>query len=445
MCNNPVDYDYNKVDLIQRLKINCQNDDNFYNAIVQGLEDNLSDKQLLTLTNNIKASIGSHFREQQIEEILSKASTAFKYNRDKIKDINQFLSELQAQLDPLQADISIKDPAIISEIDIGNDESMLKVFSEIKNSTNGNGIYKLGWGAVNKMTQGGLRQSEFILINALQHKYKTGFTLSLFKQIAMLNKPLNKDPNKKPLLLRISFEDELTSNLQFLYQSIKYDETREYVDIDNVSIEEMSGFVKDRLQVNGFQVKMMRVDPTLWSYRSICNKVLEMEAQGYVVEILFLDYLNKVPTTGCVNTGATGTDIRDQFRRIRNFASPRKTTVITPHQLSTEAKQLLRTGIPEDQFVKVINEKGYYSGCKQLDQEIDLELYIHLFKHNKETYLSIQRGKHRLPTIIHDEDDKYCIYKFPKGMPIPNDLLGEDSSISRLSSKLSNASDDLFE
>jgi hypothetical protein len=95
--------------------------------------------------------------------------------------------------------------------------------------------------------------------------------------------------------------------------------------------------------------------------------------------------------------------------------------VVTPHQLSPEAKNLVRGGVPEDQFVKEVAEKGFTSGSRQLDQEVDLEIYIHLMKHNKETYLTVQRGKHRLPTIVSDEL-KYFILKFPKGMPIPEDL-----------------------
>ena len=41
--------------------------------------------------------------------------------------------------------------------------------------------------------------------------------------------------------------------------------------------------------------------------------------------------------------------------------------------------------------------------------------------------MSLQRGKHRIPTILSD-DMKYALYKFPKnGMPIPHDLDRNDS------------------
>lgn len=106
---------------------------------------------------------------------------------------------------------------------------------------------------------------------------------------------------------------------------------------------------------------------------------------------------------------------------------------------------MIRTGIPESEFVKEIAEKGYYSGTKQLDQEVDLEIYLHLFKSNKETYIAVQRGKHRIPTIIPDES-KYFLLKFPKDMPIPENIDKVDHIPLRKvpSRAISNASEDLF-
>ena len=102
----------------------------------------------------------------------------------------------------------------------------------------------------------------------------------------------------------------------------------------------------------------------------------------------------------------------------------------------------MRNGTPDIQFVKEITEKGYHAGSKQLDQEMDLELYIHKFKHGNKYYLAVQRGKHRLPTIITDEL-KHFFLEFPKGMPIPDSLEGEPV-LRRLTAGASNADSDLF-
>ena len=65
---------------------------------------------------------------------------------------------------------------------------------------------------------------------------------------------------------------------------------------------------------------------------------------------------------------------------------------LTPLRLSTEAKQLTRNGVPNHMFLKEIAEKGYYDGCRTVDQEIDLELYVHLFSHKGKKLLQFQRG-----------------------------------------------------
>ena len=101
--------------------------------------------------------------------------------------------------------------------------------------------------------------------------------------------------------------------------------------------------------------------------------------------------------------------------------------------------------MPESDFVKEINEKGYYAQSRSLDNEVDVELYLHLFKHNRETYISLQRGKHRIPTILPDEM-KYALIKFPKNMPIPENINDPNHEpLRKLPSRaVSNTSDDMF-
>lgn len=322
MCGNPPEHEYDRTELLQRVRVNTNGDEKLYDSISQGIEDDLAEGPLKRAILNSRKSINNHFKEQQINDVLAKAAYKFKFQREKIKDVNQFVMEVLGQLEPLQITTTSKDPAVVSDIDIGDDAAMQSAFGEIKVATNGDGIMKLGWQDMNNMTQGGLRRGEFVMTPALQHKYKTGLTLSMFKQLAVYNVPFMIDSKKKPLLVRISFEDDLNLNLQFLYQSLKYDETREVVDVKYLSVEEMSAYVKQRMQVNGYHVKLLRVDPSQWTYKHICNKLIELEAQGYEIHICMVDYLAMLPTTGCTVSGPMGTDLRDMFRRIRNFCSP---------------------------------------------------------------------------------------------------------------------------
>ena len=107
-----------------------------------------------------------------------------------------------------------------------------------------------------------------------------------------------------------------------------------------------------------------------------------------------------------------GADRRDQLTRLHDFCSMRNIAFISPYQLSSEAKNLLRNGVPNTTFVREISEKGYTADCKQIDQVLDVEVYVHLFQHNGKKVLSVGRGKHRIPTVI-DEEDKYFFMMFP--------------------------------
>lgn len=429
--------------LLITLKTNCMHDENLYMILEKSIldTDSMTEAVMKRSITNLVKDLNNFYIEEQISDILNKASYKFLKERDKIKDINTFITEVVNQLEPLQINNKAVDPAIKSEIDISEPSHIQFIFDEIKKSKGTELVLQTGWQALNRMTQGGFRRGETTLISALQHKYKTGLSLSIFKQLALYNKPYMLDAAKKPMLLRISFEDDLTNNLEFLYLSLKTDEGEKSVNIKNMPTSDIADYVRERLQVNGYHIKMLRVDPSAWTYKHICNKILEFEAQGYEIHSLMLDYLGLVPTTGCIGTGPMGTDLRDMFRRMRNFCSSKKIAFITPHQISTQGKALLRSGVDDFTFVKEINGKGYYAGSAQLDQEVDLELYIHLVNYQKESYLTVQRGKHRLTSII-DEKDQYFILKFPKNSPIPDDINGTDQSLRSVKSQ--DATDELF-
>lgn len=423
MIENPVHYTYDQDVLLSTLKVICDEDEKLYESLHDLISKPLTDGGLKTSVLNLQKSIQNAYKTQSISDILSKADYEFKFKRDTI-NVNEFLSGLQGQLEALQLSSTSKDPAIMGRVSFSDRTSVVQAFTEAEDMVNGDGILKLGYKCLNIMYQGGLRRGQFMQVSALKFNYKTGFTLGIFKQVALYNKPHMLDQEKKPLLLYLLFEDELPNRTQFLYESLKFTETREPVDMTNVSKEEMSDYVMDRLKINGYHVEMIRVNPSLWTYRNILSTVIEFESQGYEIHLLAIDYLALLPTTGCVTSGPMGTDKRDMFSRVRNFCAAKKIAVITPHQLSSEAGGLLRGGLPEHSFVKEVANRDFYEGSKQLSQGFDLGTVIHVFQHDGEYYLSMHREKHRGVAILPDKD-KFFMMKFPPKSPIPDDINDE--------------------
>jgi hypothetical protein len=176
----------------------------------------------------------------------------------------------------------------------------------------------------------------------------------------------------------------------------------------------------------------MYINPSLWTYRDICNKIIELESEGYEVHMVMMDYLIKIPTTGC-DQGVAGTDILNLYERINNFMGARNIAFITPHQLSTDAKMMIRDGRTD--FVKELVGRGYYMKSKQIDQVVDLEIFIHIEKVNGKSYLTIQRGKHRIIEQTPDEFH-YCVLPFQDAKlfacGILDDINGPDSTATKV-------------
>lgn len=429
MSEQGVDHVFELSELLQRLKVDTLDDIDLYESFKAGIPEpeHMTPVKLRRLVLNLKKTLNNHFREIKAQEIIQKASSDFSFKRDSIADVSQYIASLVAQLDPYAINTAVKDPAIVTDLSLDDMPKVTEIYQAVQEMDSGVGIMQLGMQGWNRMFQGGWRRGESGVISALQHNYKTGTTLTAFKQICLYNTPYMIDPEKKPMLLRISFEDSVEQNMQFLYQSLYENDTGLECSAEHVlsmKAEDIAKYVIDRLQATGYTVRLMRVDPTQWSYQHICNKIVELEAEGFEIHMLMLDYLKMVPTTGCTQ-GATGQDVRDLYRRMRNFTNPRKICLVTPHQMSTEAKQLVRNG--ETDLVKTVANKGYYDGCRTLDQEVDWEMYINIESVNNEFFLACQRGKHRGVRIL-DAQDKYCVLPMSKIGGLKDDINGPDTT-----------------
>jgi hypothetical protein len=404
--------------LLQRLAVNCTGDLDLYNSFVAILdrdyEINEIKKKIITIRHGLKQLD----KEETITKTVKKAYQDLIWGREKIASLKIFTQNLVASLEVHHEVEEVNDPAVVAKVGLGDKTQMAKALQEMKKEQSSEGVLMTGWKAINDMLQGGFRRGEFWIIPALQHCYKTGFTLSLFKQIAKYNKPYMIDPTKKPLLLRISFEDTMSQNLRYMWENIRFNKTGEMPSLDGMDEDAIASEIIEELVVGGYQTMMLRVDASRWTYKDVFNYVLSLEASGYEIHLCVLDYLSLLPTTGCTE-GPSGTALRDLYRRMRAFFSAKKITVLTPHQLSSEAKQLIRDGHTD--FLNQVAGRGYFADSKQLDQEVDGELYLHKIKFNKRSFLWVKRHKHRgVPVIKEDLLDAY--YPFPEVGPIIDDV-----------------------
>lgn len=427
MSDNPPGVRFDRANLLQRIRVNVGDDEGLYLAILAGLEETdpreITKQSCLSLRRNLRQTLDRAL----VKDIIRKASAKVHYDEENI-DWKTFVLDLQNQLEPYMHNVtSLSNEGVVDEVCFDDPEAVAQLLQAAMDDMSSVGIMKTGLQGVNKMTGelDGLRRGEFVVIPALQHNYKTGFTLNLFRQLCTYNTPHMTDPTKKPMMIRISTEDSLRDNIMGLYVQIYQNETGQVCDVSQVDPVEAAKYVKQYLERTGYTVRMARWNPSEVTFQKIFDMVTYYESQGYEIHAIVFDYLNMISKAGCLNNGPQGSEIRDLFRRVRNFMSARKILFITPHQLSAEAKMLIRQNV--DNFLQDIAGKGYYDSCRTIDQEVDLEVYIHIVKINGISYLTIQRGKHRKPFIT-PEVDHYCVYKFEGKLGILDDINGPNQA-----------------
>jgi DnaB-like helicase C terminal domain len=424
--------------VLQRIRINTADDESLYYAFEAGIEEEGDLDKLKSQCLRLRMELRDHINQASIQDILKQYSQQVNFRPESV-DWRNIISEMNLKLEKYRNTVSdeFKIAGILQVVNLADADGVRSLIQRAGEETSTEGILKTGYQAINRMLgdHGGIRRGEFVLVGALPFNYKTGFTLNLFKHLALYNTPYMRDPSKKPLLLHISAENELHLNIVQLHCSLYENETGmeadkgrfndPNVEARDVAIQEAQAYIYEKMSVNGYHIEMARCDPSTMTYQSVCDMITHYETQGYEIHAIVFDYLNMISKAGCSLTGPMGSEIRDLFRRIRNFTAPRGITVITPHQLSQEAKKMVRMGITD--FVKHLPGKGLYDSCGTVDQEADLEIFIHIEQVNGEYFLTVQRGKHRKPKVTPSKHH-YTVLPFREIGGILDDLFKPDSS-----------------
>lgn len=413
--------------LLQRLVTDCGTDVATYQALEMGV---LSSDDEPTVANvqvvNLSRELRSWDRARQAKAIIKKMATPIMFGGDDV-DVDVHVMKLMEAMEGLNISSTEQyDPAIVSEVSVSDLTGVAKIFKQAKEESSTVGVLRTGYQGINRMLGevGGFRRGEMVLIGALQHNNKTGFTMDLTRQIAVHNVPYMRDPKKKPMIIHISSENNMTDNMVLWWKKVMANKTGNEHDHHTVDEAQAAKEVLAALTATGYEVHFARVDPSQFGYRNLFELIKKFENMGYEIHLLTIDYLGMFNKHGC-EKGVAGQEYRDLFRRVRNFTSARGICTITPHQLSPAAKMLVRNGMEEDLPRETAN-KGYWDNCTKIDQEVDVELIIHIVRVGEESYLCIQRGKHRTISIT-PERDKYCVYKFEKAGML-DDILGKDLS-----------------
>lgn len=422
--------EFEESELKQRFRLNAKHDEVLYNALITAFvsEEDTQEKIQKSYSHQ-KSSLRSHVAKTKMAELMKHYYIKTNHQTDSV-DYRSIVNEITESLKPYNniddgSSSILSHPGIVNNVKMDDIDGIADVFSAAKNELETSGVIRTPYIGINKMlgAHGGIRRGECLVVTALTHNYKTAMCLDIFMGCALFNKPYMRDPSKKPLNLRISFENTTQQDFSHMYPKLKESETGVKVNMAEVNVEEAAQYVLDRLAINGYESQIIHIDPSDFTYPDLFNLIEHLESEGYEIHLLSIDYLNMMSKAGCVNE-ATGDNIRDLFRRTRNFCLRRGIALISPHQFSSEARKIERSE-PRN-FVKAVTGKGFYDGCSRLEQELDAEISLHIVDFNGESYLTAQRGKHR--GIVTPLSHRYTVYKFEEVGGIPMDVLGADQS-----------------
>lgn len=394
-------------------------DPGLFKTVSKQLDREISEDKVKRKIATLSRDVTKAIKEQEFKDIIANIDYRMKFDRRNIDDFHAFASESIAKLEPYGVpDDGMNDPAIITSVNFSKKEEVEESYKSVIRLNEEGGRYVTGFQGINDFTFGGFKPGEAVSITALKHNYKSGLSLAIFLSIVQLNAPImrKKDVEKglKPLALRISFEDEVSDNTEYAFKYYKGASGEMFLheDLNKFSPEEMSDYVTNRINVNGWETMMLKVNPNDWSYAHLSNFILTLEAQGYALCMLGLDYATLLPTIGC-KQGHAGADLRDLFKKIKHLCAGRGALFLTPLQMNSAAQLKLDMGTTPARLLREVCNSSPYDSCKGLGQEIDVELFIHIVYHNGSHWANIVRGKRKGNQQVPREEMKCIFYKFP--------------------------------
>ena len=422
-------------DLIQHIRIACSSDVVLFESIQDNISFQLDEDELKRTILSYRFELNKYLKEKKATMLLDKMTFDLKFNRDKIGDLNQYMSSNLNGIIDLVNYSGEEIPGIICEVDLSDIDAVAEQFELIRKENDGSRTIKMPWQAMNRMTRGGLRLGQLTTVGGLAHNNKTGVSLSMFISGCIFNNPKNlqTDQKKKPLMLLISFEDDMLIVLFNLYILLKENlENVKITDEDKqrLSSREAAEYVYKKLSDTGYDIRIVRADSSTWSYAEIQSCILLFESQGYEIHLTLIDYLNLANKNGLSHSRADA-DIQELFRRTKNFFAAKNIALLTPVQLSPDAMELKRQG--NKMLAMQISDGSYYEGCRGLSREPELELFVDIVKDNGRKYQTFARGKHRGQNDT-PEEHKFFILEFQKIGGLRWDVNGTDTSLSKFGS-----------
>ncbi|AXH70852.1 helicase [Vibrio phage BONAISHI] len=415
-------------DLIEHLKINCAYNETYVetiNVLLQGVDEeeaHANAKRVESIVGELK-NIHS---KMQIGKAIAKLHRTVNFSQEFV-DIADVVEEAIGELEVAKNKSQAEKNGFAGHVNFDDPESIANTLEAAKKQHTGESVLKTGLQGLNDMWGiGGYMRGGSYNFGALTHNYKTGILLDHCRWLPMYNDPssMMEDENKKPMILRVSFENKPEQDVPIIYRSLWEAEHKQKLDLNTVDVLEAAKYIKEKLSVNGYHFEMVCYDPnnmTVWDLLNIIDGYID---EGYEIHAIVVDYLHLITKNGNSNS-RTDERIVHAFEVLRNHCFPKGITQINAHQLSTEAQQLAREGTSN--FAVKVSTGGWYMDCRSLHTKLDGECLMHIHKVGERKFLTFAKGKDRTDSGHIPERRKSYAYEFLPYGGINDDINEERS------------------
>ncbi len=393
----PEGIDIRLVDLKERVRINCSYSDDYLDTLenlLVGMED-ATEEAIRANLESIVDQLQYASRRLSFADSLAQLSRNINYGTGYI-DLDEALEKTREFLSEAESGSTTKlDKS--NQLDLDDIEHVVELFQSAVENLSYEGILKTGLKGLNKMWGiGGYVRGLCYLYAALTHNYKTGILMDNSRWICQYNKPHMWDEKKKPLVLRISFENKPEQDIISLFTTMWEREHGKKCDLNEIDIREAAKYVKDKMTANGYHFKMLCFDPNNFDVWKIIDIIAGYEAEGYEIHALITDYLELI-TKGGNNTMRTDERIMYTYEVLRNHCFGRGITQINAHQLNSEAQGIASEGTAN--FAKKAAMGGYLQNARLLHTKVDGYCAMHIHTREdgteKRKFLTFYCGKNR--------------------------------------------------
>ena len=345
-----------------------------------------------TISQTLKDSIIYNDVDRGLALFTKFKSTEYAYRGPIVKEIEQFINEMQVKFRRAKAD----DGSSMQFSLIGDEYSsaMRETYRQLSSLCN-----KLIFGTqgLNILTGGGVEAERVYTLLGLPGEGKSTTLIDMAIEIKRYNKNyVCKDPTKKPCVVLFVMENSIKETIQRIFNMCVGVDMLNYTEDEAIEILKTQG----QLHVSQDDPIDLRVifKPNLSVDTSYLYTIVEdLEDEGYETICVLQDYLKRIRSVD----GSFGGDLRLQLGAIINefkiFATLKSIPVITASQLNRDATQHVDEGRAKNKadLVRLLGRSNVGESNLILENSDWIGLIAPEYDTDGNKYLGMQRVKSR--------------------------------------------------